>query len=94
MNVKEVNNAVPQNLYLVIGDEELEVQASRVSNATRPGPLDAWRIVHSWVTDLNADIRTSWDVTDSTVFIDCNPSFSVPVSKLDRNRFAPTTAAA
>jgi hypothetical protein len=55
----------------------LEIQTSRVSNATSPGPTDAWRIVHSWVSDLIEDIRQSWDLTDCTVFIDCNPSFSV-----------------
>jgi chromosome partitioning protein len=32
---------------------------------------------HSWISDLIEDIRQSWDLTDSTVFIDCNPSFSV-----------------
>lgn len=33
--------------------------------------------MHSWISDLIADIRQSWNVPDSTVFIDCNPSFSV-----------------
>jgi chromosome partitioning protein len=33
--------------------------------------------VHSWISDLIEDIRQSWNVTDSTVFIDCNPSFTV-----------------
>jgi chromosome partitioning protein len=73
----EYNAFVPNNLYLVVGDEELEIQASRVSNATNPGPSDAWRIVHSWISDLISDIRSSWNITDSTVFIDCNPSFTI-----------------
>jgi chromosome partitioning protein len=77
IRVSDFNNAVPSNLYLVVGDESLEIQTSRVANATNPGPTDAWRIVHSWITDLIADIRHSWNVTDSTVFIDCNPSFSI-----------------
>ena len=76
-HVQAFNAAVPANLYLVVGDEELEIQASRVANATAPGPADAWRIVHLWIADLIADIRSSWNVTDSTVFIDCNPSFTV-----------------
>jgi chromosome partitioning protein len=54
------------------------MQASRVSRATNPGPTDAWRLVHSWVSDLIADINHSWDVKGSSaVFIDCNPSFSI-----------------
>lgn len=77
VNVSDYNNEIPRNLFLVVGDESLEIQTSRVSNATNPGPTDAWRIVHSWISDLIADIRQSWNVTDSTVFIDCNPSFSV-----------------
>ncbi len=76
-NVHQKNDQVAPNLFLVVGDESLEVQTSRVSNATNPGPTDAWRIVHSWITDLISDIRSSWNVTDSTVFIDCNPSFSI-----------------
>lgn len=76
-NVNALNKQVPKNLFLVVGDEELEVQTSRVSNATRPGPADAWRLVHGWISDLIADIRQSWNVNNSTVFIDCNPSFSI-----------------
>lgn len=77
LRAHDLNQAVPQNLYLVVGDETLEIQTSRVANATNPGPTDAWRIVHSWISDLIADVRHSWNVTDSTVFIDCNPSFSI-----------------
>jgi len=77
LQVHGYNSWVPDNLYLVVGDEQLEIQASRVSNATNPGPSDAWRVVHSWITDLISDIRNSWDVDDCAVFIDCNPSFSI-----------------
>jgi hypothetical protein len=61
----------------VSGDEELEILASRVANATQPGPDDAWAKVHLWIRDLITDVRESWHVKDSTVFIDCNPSFSI-----------------
>ena len=71
------NKHIPENVYLVAGDEELEIQSSRVSNATRPGPPDAWRVVHSWVADLISDIKDSWSEKDATVFIDCNPSFTI-----------------
>ena len=76
-NVAQYNNRVPSNLYLVVGDERLEMQASKVTGATFPGPQEAWRIVHLWVRDLIADILTSWNNEDSCVFIDCNPSFSI-----------------
>ncbi len=71
------NIQVPNNLYLIVGDEQLETQASRVARATMPGPPDAWRTVHLWIADLINDVQTSWDHEDSCVFIDCNPSFSI-----------------
>lgn len=74
---RTINPNVPNNLYLVVGDEQLEIQASRVMSATFPGPQDAWRIVHTWLSDLISDIAQSWNDADHTVFIDCNPSFSV-----------------
>jgi chromosome partitioning protein len=77
VNVHKINDAVPPNLFLVVGDESLEVQTSRVAKATNPGPTDAWRLVHGWISDLIADLRKRWNVTDSTIFIDCNPSFSI-----------------
>lgn len=76
-NVSTLNNAVPANLFLVVGDEQLEVQGSRVVGATNPGPPDAWRLVHGWLRDLIHDIKTRWNQAETTVFIDCNPSFSI-----------------
>jgi chromosome partitioning protein len=76
LNVRNLNPEVPRNVFLVPGDEQLEIQASRVSGATNPGPPDAWRIVHQWFSDLIAEIGQSWD-RDCTVFIDCNPSFTI-----------------
>ena len=75
--VAQKNSAVPGNLYLIAGDEQLEVQASRVLGATAPGPTDAWRIVHTWISDLVDDIQKLWNQERVTVFIDCNPSFSI-----------------
>jgi len=77
VKVSEQNAPAPENLYLVCGDEQLEIQASRVRGATIPGPTDAWRIVHTWITDLIEDIQNSWDQDNTAVFIDCNPSFSI-----------------
>lgn len=75
--VSRYNDKVPSNVYLVVGDEKLELQSSRVSSATNPGPNDSWRIVHLWITDLISDIKRSWNDEDCCVFIDCNPSFSI-----------------
>lgn len=75
--VSQRNPTVPANLFLVAGDEQLEIQASRVLGATAPGPTDAWRIVHTWISDLIDDVKRYWNQDKTTVFIDCNPSFSI-----------------
>jgi cellulose biosynthesis protein BcsQ len=75
--VSDFNSNVPNNLFLVVGDEQLEIQASRVSHAADGGPADGWRIVHGWISDLIADVRQSWNVVDCAVFLDCNPSFTI-----------------
>ncbi|NDV22863.1 ParA family protein [Desulfovibrio sp. JC022] len=77
VNVSSYNERVPSNVYLVVGDEELEIQASRVLAALNAGPDDSWRIVHLWFRDLIDDILNSWGNVDTCVFIDCNPSFSI-----------------
>jgi chromosome partitioning protein len=75
--VSQYNQNIAENLYLVTGDEQLELQGSRVIGATNPGPADAWRIVHTWISDLINDVKRLWNEENITVFIDCNPSFSI-----------------
>lgn len=74
---RTLNGMVPANLYLVCGDEELEMQASRIQLACTAGPQNAWQVVHTWIRNLIDDVRNSWNQQDITVFIDCNPSFTV-----------------
>jgi chromosome partitioning protein len=72
-----LNHYVPRNLFLVCGDEELEMQSAGIRLACSAGPPDSWRIVHTWVSDLIEDVKHSWNQRNITVFIDCNPSFTV-----------------
>ena len=76
-NVSEYNDKITDNLFLIVGDELLEIQSSRVQSATNPGPEDAWRIVHLWIKDLIEDIKYAWNEKDICIFIDCNPSFTI-----------------
>lgn len=72
-----INQHIPKNVYLVVGDEELEIQASGILHACQaPNVSDAWRLVHLWVRDLISDIQRAWG-GESVVFIDCNPSFTI-----------------
>ena len=75
--VSKYNDKISDNLYLIVGDELLELQSSRVYGATNPGPEDAWRVVHLWIRDLIADIKKSWNQEGICIFIDCNPSFTI-----------------
>ncbi len=75
--VSALNSSMPDNLFIVAGDEYLEIQSSRVYGATQQGPADGWRIVHLWVADLIEDIKNSFNDESCTIFIDCNPSFSI-----------------
>ncbi len=76
-HVRSINANVPNNLYLVCGDEELEMQAARIQLACAAGPSNAWQIVHTWIRNLIDDVRRSWNQDDISVFLDCNPSFTI-----------------
>ena len=74
---KRMNPMIPSNLHLIAGDEQLEMQMARVSGLTLTGPQNSWQIIHSWISDLIFDVKNAWNVSDLTVFIDCNPSFTL-----------------
>ncbi len=71
------NGRIPSNLHLIAGDEQLEIQMSRVSGLTQSGPPNSWQLVHGWISDLIGDVKTSWNAEGVTTFIDCNPSFTL-----------------
>ncbi|MGC5050107.1 ParA family protein [Micromonospora sp. DT48] len=71
----QFNPLVPKNIDLICGDPLLELQANAIStlaNNQIPG-TNAWVAVVDWLTDLLDEIRDDYD----TIFIDCNPSFSI-----------------
>lgn len=74
--VSMYNPNVPSNVYLVVGDEQLEIKASKIRLAMSAGPDDAWRKVHMWVSDLISDVKERLG-RNCCVLLDCNPSFSV-----------------
>ncbi len=76
-HVRSINPHIPDNVYLVCGDEELEMQAARIQLACTAGPNNAWQIVHTWIRNLTEDVKRSWNRESITVFVDCNPSFTI-----------------
>ena len=75
IQVNSRNGKIPENLFLVAGDPSLEVQAEAINQiANQSLPSNTWRHVHSWLADL-CDVLEK-NTPDSTIFIDCNPSFA------------------
>jgi cellulose biosynthesis protein BcsQ len=76
LQVSKENDRLPNNLYLVAGDGNLELLAAPLAYyANAQLPAGAWGAVHKWVLELITTITN----TDEkwTVFIDTNPSFSI-----------------
>jgi cellulose biosynthesis protein BcsQ len=72
------NGAIPGNLYLICGDNLLEVLSEAIrQTAQLPIPTDAWKIIIGWIKDLISALRESSGERDSFFVIDCNPSFAV-----------------
>lgn len=69
------NGTIPKNIDLVCGDPLLELQANAVntlSSQNIPG-TNAWIAVIDWLKNFLDQLTDEYD----TVFLDCNPSFSL-----------------
>jgi cellulose biosynthesis protein BcsQ len=72
-----LNPDMPQNLWLIAGDPSLEIQAQVISQISgQTLPEESWKNVHSWLKDLVIACSQKLGMGKTTVFIDCNPSFS------------------
>lgn len=69
------NVNIPKNIRLVCGDPLLELQSNAIntlSNTQIPG-TDTWIAVVDWIRDFLKTVEGEFD----TIFLDCNPSFSI-----------------
>ncbi len=69
------NRAIPKNVDLVCGDPLLELQANAIntlSNQHIPS-TNTWIAIIDWLKDFLDKVKDQYD----TVFMDCNPSFSL-----------------
>lgn len=74
----EYNDKMPENLYLVCGDNLLEVQSEAIRQTSQLSvPVDAWKKVVLWLADLVTALRKRSGERETIEVIDCNPSFSV-----------------
>lgn len=76
--VKRHNPAIARNLHLIAGDSFLESLSLALNFATmNPGNLNAWKEYATAIRRLCAFELAKSEYEDMTVFIDCNPSFSI-----------------
>jgi cellulose biosynthesis protein BcsQ len=77
VQVSTVNKEMPQNLYLLAGDGNLELMAPAINDeASRtpfPGLADPWQ----WVHEIFLHLRQGLEDDGWTIFFDTNPSFSI-----------------
>lgn len=72
----QYNTELPQNLFIIVGDPSLELQAQAINQiSVQTLPEDSWKNVHRWVIDLIDDIKKKLG-ENTMFFIDCNPSFA------------------
>jgi len=78
LNARSYNKNLPKNLWLIVGDPSLELQAQVISQiGGQTLPQDSWKNVRNWLKDLVlANVKHLGNDSNVTVFIDCNPSFA------------------
>lgn len=77
-HVSEHNKAIPDNLFLVCGDNLLELLSEAIRQTSQLIlPSDAWKRVIQWVRDLADQLAALSGEREVLVFVDCNPSFAI-----------------
>ena len=90
LHVKDYNENVPDNLFLLCGDGNMEPMAPAINEAANAKPLTPSAQPWKWVLEIFrrfiSDITS--DENEWVIFVDTNPSFSIytqmAVSAVDR----------
>lgn len=78
VRAKEVNQKMPENLYLLPGDVDLDICSRLISHIGSSPVKEAWKKSRFLLVDLIASFEADKSIPDrpKTFFIDCNPSFA------------------
>jgi cellulose biosynthesis protein BcsQ len=77
LDAHTLNPNLPRGIYLIPGDPSLEIQAQVINQISGQAlPTDSWKNVHRWLADIVDECCVKLGVDFTTVFVDCNPSFS------------------
>ncbi len=73
-----VNSKMPENLYILPGDVDLDICSRLISHIGSSPVKEAWKKSRSLLVDLIASLEADKSISDraKTFFIDCNPSFA------------------
>lgn len=73
-----VNTRMPDNLYLLPGDVDLDICSRLISHIGSSPVKGAWKTSRSMMSDLIEAFELDKNISDrpKTFFIDCNPSFA------------------
>ncbi|MED4413905.1 ParA family protein [Schinkia azotoformans] len=78
INVSKINMDIPSNVYLIAGDPFLESLSLALNYAViNPANINAWQEYMTAIRRLCELEFNSEKYEELTVFIDCNPSFSI-----------------
>ncbi|MFP1884388.1 ParA family protein [Lonsdalea quercina] len=73
-----VNSKMPENLYLLPGDVDLDICSRLISHIGSSPVKGAWKTSRSMMSDLIEAFELDKNISErpKTFFIDCNPSFA------------------
>ena len=76
VKVSDYNKEMPTNMLLLPGDVDLDICATIINYLAQAPQVGAWKRSRSFLNDLLSSIEREHGVANTTVFIDCNPSFA------------------
>lgn len=95
VNANRYNEHMPNNLYLLPGDIDLDICSKLISYIASAPKKESWSVSRSLLIDLIDSFENNESEKPKTFFIDCNPSFApyTELALLTANRLiVPCTA--
>ena len=76
VKLKEHNDQLPENMYLLAGDNELDTCSSIINYLATSPAKNSWRNSRNLLKDLIEAYEKRSNGKEKVYFFDCNPSFS------------------
>ena len=76
VKVSEYNREMLANMLLLPGDVDLDICATIINYLAQAPQVGAWKRSRCFLNDLLSSVEQQYGEANTTVFIDCNPSFA------------------